>query len=70
MRLLFLPETYRMSIRTREIIGKAILETLETRQMMSTVTLVDGTLVVQGNEIETEGLSGRAGGQADIHVAR
>src|SRR5689334_10043336 len=38
-----------MSISTREIIGKAILETLEHRQMLSTVTLTDGVLVVQGN---------------------
>src|SRR3954468_19549993 len=38
-----------MSIRTRDIIGKAILETLETRQMMSSVTLADGVMVIQGN---------------------
>ncbi len=50
-----------MSIRTREIIGKAILETLENRQMLSTVTLVDGTLVVQGNP--------NSANQLDVHTA-
>ena len=38
-----------MSISTREIIGKAVLETLERRQMLSSVTLVDGAMIVQGN---------------------
>src|SRR5213075_2342602 len=38
-----------MSIKTREIIGKAILETLENRQMLSTVTLNGDVLIVQGN---------------------
>src|SRR6185503_11882512 len=50
-----------MSIRTREIIGKAILETLEGRQMLSTVTLSDGVLLVQGNN--------SAANQISIHAA-
>ncbi len=50
-----------MSIRTREIIGKAILETLEGRQMMSAVTLTEGVLVVAGNP--------NSANQISIHTA-
>src|SRR5437762_8999057 len=37
-----------MNTDTNEIIGKAVLETLERRQMMSAVSFKDGILVVQG----------------------
>ena len=37
-----------MNTDTHEIIGKAVLETLERRQMMSAVSFKDGILVVQG----------------------
>src|SRR5437667_153952 len=37
-----------MNTDTHEIIGKAVLETLERRQMMSAVSFNDGILVVQG----------------------
>src|SRR4051812_29977691 len=41
-----------MSVDTHEIIGKAVLETLEQRRMMTTVTVADGTLVVQGSSTD------------------
>lgn len=38
-----------MSTKTRQMIGKAILETLEHRQMMSSVQFTDGILIVRGD---------------------
>src|ERR1700733_316285 len=38
-----------MNIETRKFIGKAVLETIEKREMMSPVTLTQGVMVVQGN---------------------
>src|ERR1700748_3483653 len=53
-----------MCIETRNIIGKAVLATLEQRRLMSSVTFADGTLLVQGSptaankvNIKTDGTS-------------